>query len=98
MQRKNVGEVDLRPPTYGSARKIYRADGLADIVTAQIARLRGRGAQRWLFRGANGNPPHQNTVGYRWRKTRRDAGHPTIKLHDLGHFYASGLMRRGAMW
>jgi integrase len=52
-------------------------------------------AQRWLFRGENGNPPHQDTVGYWWRKTRRDAGHPTIKLHDLRHFYASGLIAAG---
>jgi integrase len=95
VQRKNGGEVDLRPPKYGSERTIYLADGLADIVTAHIARLRGRGAQRWLFRGENGNPPHQNTVGYWWRKTRRDAGHPTTKLHDLRHFYASGLIAAG---
>lgn len=53
-----------RPPKYGSERTIYLADGLADIVAAHIVRLRGRGAQRWLFRGENGNPPHQNTVGY----------------------------------
>jgi integrase len=40
-------------------------------------------------------PPHQNTVGYWWRKTRASAGHPTVKLHDLRHFYASGLTAAG---
>ncbi|MHA7125125.1 tyrosine-type recombinase/integrase [Janibacter indicus] len=40
-------------------------------------------------------PPHQNTVGYWWRKTLRDAGLSGIKLHDLRHFYASGLIAAG---
>jgi integrase len=34
---------------------------------------------------------HQNTVGYWWRKTLRDAGLSGIKL-DLRHFFASGLI------
>ena len=43
-------------------------------------------------------PPHQNTVGYWWRKTLRDAGLSGIKLHDLRHFYTSGLIAAGATW
>ena len=49
----------------------------------------------WLFVGAGENPPHQNTVGYWWRKTLRDAGLFGIKLHDLRHFCASGLIAQG---
>jgi integrase len=49
----------------------------------------------WLFVGAGDGPPHQNTVGYWWRKTLRDAGLPGLKLHDLRHFYASGLIAEG---
>ena len=45
----------------------------------------------WIFVGTDG-PPHQSTVGYWWRKTLRDAGCKDIKLHDLRHFYASGLV------
>ena len=41
------------------------------------------------------NPPHQNTVGCWWRKTRTAPGSPTVKLHDLRHFYASGLIAAG---
>jgi integrase len=37
----------------------------------------------------------QNTVGYWWRKTLREAGLSGIKLHDLRHFYASGLIAAG---
>jgi integrase len=85
----------VRAPKYGSERTIYLADALVEIVTAHVACLPGHEANRWLFPGENGNPPHQNSVGYWWRKTRRDGGHPTIKLHDLRHFYASGLIAAG---
>jgi integrase len=91
VQRKSGGEVDLRPPKYGSERTVYLADALGDLLAAHVERL----PERWLFRGENGNPPHQNTVGYWWRKTRRDAGLPAVKLHDLRHFYASGLIAAG---
>jgi integrase len=37
-------------------------------------------------------PPHQNTVGFWWRKARATAGCGAVKLHDLRHFYASGLI------
>lgn len=40
-------------------------------------------------------PPHQNTVGHRWRRTLRRAGVEAVRLHDLRHFYASGLIASG---
>ena len=44
----------------------------------------------WLFVGANDGPPHQNTVGYWWRKTLRDAGlSRASSLHDFRHFSAT---------
>lgn len=45
--------------------------------------------------GQGDNPPHQNTVGYWWRKTKRDACIDGIRLHDLRHFFASGLIAAG---
>jgi integrase len=95
VQRATKAEVEIRAPKYGSERVVYLADGLVTIVRAHIARMPGEGANRWLFRGQNGNPPHQNTVGYWWRKARRDASSPALKLHDLRHFYASGLIAAG---
>jgi len=40
-------------------------------------------------------PPHQNTVGHRWRGTLTRAGLAGVKLHDLRHFYVSGLIAQG---
>jgi len=49
----------------------------------------------WLFAGAEDMPPHQNTVGYRWRTTVSRAAVPKMRLHDLRHFFASGLIAAG---
>ena len=54
------------------------------------------GKDRWLFAGEGDDPPHQNTVGYWWRKALRDAELSGIKLHDLRHFYASVSSQPGA--
>lgn len=39
-------------------------------------------------------PPHQNTVGHRWRTTLKRAGVEGVRLHDL-RFFASGLIASG---
>ena len=55
----------------------------------------GRAPDRWLFQGEPGDPPHQNTVGYWWRKAKTAAGISGVRRHDLRHFYASGLIAAG---
>lgn len=92
VQRAGAGEVEIRLPKYGSERDIPLPDELLTILSRHVD-LGHRGA--WLFAGAADNPPHQNTVGYWWRKTLRDAGTSDIRLHDLRHFYASGLIAAG---
>ena len=60
----------------------------AAVVTAS-----SREPDRWLFDEA-GRPWHDNLVDYRWRSTRTDAV-LTHKLHDLRHYFASGLIAAG---
>jgi integrase len=95
VQRVTGGTVDVRAPKYGSERTIYLADTLVDLLAQHVATFGTNGPQQWLFAGEGDDPPHQNTVGYWWRKTLRDAGLTGIKLHDLRHFYASGLIAAG---
>jgi len=91
VQRTGRGAVEIRPPKYGSERTVYLADGLVEILARHVAEHRpGSDPQRWMFTGEGDNPPHQDTVGYWWRKTRTEAGAEGLKLHDLRHFYASG--------
>jgi integrase len=89
--------VEIRPPKYGSERTIYLADGLVKILSRHIELYRpgDDDPSRWIFPGEGGNPWHQNTVGHRWRTTKDAAGVTGVKLHDLRHFFASGLIAKG---
>lgn len=56
----------------------------------------GDDPDRWLFPGARDDslPAHAATVARWWRKVR-DAIGIDNRLHDLRHFYASGLIAAG---
>lgn len=95
VQRVNGGAIDVRAPKYGSERVVYLADSLVNVLAEHIAAHGTTGEARLLFAGEGDDAPHQNTVGYWWRKTLRDASLSGIKLHDLRHFYASGLIAAG---
>lgn len=93
VQRGGRGAVEIRPPKYGSERTVFLADGLLEVLSRHVGA--GGDPQRWVFDGEGGNPPHQNTVGYWWRKTCQAAGVTGLKLHDMRHYYASGLIAQG---
>lgn len=96
VQRANGGALKTRAPKYGSERTIPAPQGLLDLLAKYIAMWRpGTDADRCLFPGESNNPWHQNSVGYRWRKTKTVAAQPDWHLHDLRHFYASGLIYAG---
>ena len=71
MQRGTGGAVEIRLPKYGSERTIPMPEELAVILLARHAELDH--LNDWMFSGAEENPPHQNTVGARWRATLKRA-------------------------
>jgi len=86
--------VVVRPPKYESERTIYLPDELIAILSEHVRQHTPTGMpDRWLF-DERGKPWHDNLVDYRWRPTRADAG-LTHKLHDLRHYFASGLIAAG---
>jgi integrase len=86
--------VVIRPPKYESERTIYLPDELIAILSEHVRQHTLDGEPtRWLF-DAGGRPWHDNLVDYRWRSTRTDAG-LAHKLHDLRHYFASGLIAAG---
>jgi integrase len=96
VQRAGGGLVEIRAPKYGSERMVYLADGLVTLLAQHVEQHRpGADPGRWLFEGTPGQPPHQNTVGYFWRKACKAVGIAGLSLHDLRHFYASGLIADG---
>jgi integrase len=90
VQRADGGAVEIRPPKYHSERTVFLPDDLLTLLGQHVA-----GRELWLFTGQGDCPPHQNTVGYRWRKTCERAKVAGFTLHDLRHFYASGLIAAG---
>jgi integrase len=86
------GAVEIRLPKYNSERTIHVADALLEMLAEHVALGL---AYNWLFAEVEDVPPHQNTVGHRWRSTLKRAGVTNVRLHDLRHFYASGLIASG---
>jgi integrase len=93
VQRAPGGAVEIRPPKYGSERVVFLAPTLVEMLAAHVTAHCPDGG--WSFTGEAGQPPHQNTVGHRWRTATVAADVPGLRLHDLRHFYASGLIAAG---
>ena len=91
----------MQLPKFGSEGVVMLPDQVLQMLAAYIGEFRpGTDPTRWLFissRLGPETPPHQNTVGNWWRQTLKVAGHPGIRLHDLRHYFASGLIAAGAM-
>ncbi|MDZ7883591.1 MAG: site-specific integrase [Mycobacterium sp.] len=91
----NGGGVDIRPPKFGSERTVYVPADLVDILAEHVRLyIPGDDGERWMFPGRNGDPLHQNSAGHLWRKVCTTAN-VSFHLHDLRHFYASGLIAAG---
>jgi integrase len=97
VQRRGGGQIEVRLPKYDRTRRVPISNQLLDIVGQHLDRrdLTMKAPEAFLFAGPAGDPPHQNTVGYRWRRTSLAAGVEGLTLHDLRHFYASGLIHDG---
>ena len=95
VQRANGGEVEIRPPKFGSERTLYAPDRLIAMLSEHIRLYRpGDEPNRWMFPGEKDQPLHQNSVGYWWRRARADLENQ-YRLHDLRHYFASGLINAG---
>jgi integrase len=97
VQWTDDGQMEIRAPKYGSERIVYIPDGLVTLLSEHVRLYRrGDDADRWLFPGSRDAtvPAHAATVA-RWWRTIRDGLGIDYRLHDLRHFYASGLIRAG---
>jgi integrase len=91
------GPMEIRSPKYGSERTVYVPEELVTILAEHVRLYRpGDDPERWLFPGARneGRPADDATVARWWRKVRDKVG-IAHRLHDLRHFYASGLIAAG---
>jgi integrase len=93
--QRDGNDYAVRPPKYGSERVVYLPDELVTILGEHVAtHLDDADPTRWLFT-VNNEPMYDNAITWRWRATRNAAGLAHVRLHDLRHFYASGLIAAG---
>jgi integrase len=86
------GGIDIRPPKFGSERIVFVPDGVVQMLSEHVRlHVPGDDPDRWMFTDRRGVPLHQNSAGHQWSRTRAKAG-LKFRLHDLRHFYASGLI------
>lgn len=97
VQWTDDGRMEIRGPKYGSERTIFAPEGLVTILAEHVRLYRGSDEpDRWLFPSSRDEalPAHAATVGRWWRIVRQKVN-IDYRLHDLRHFYASGLIAAG---
>lgn len=95
VQGATRAQVELVPPKNGSERVVAIPKALVELLSAHV-RIRGlEGADAALFRDVDRHLLNRNSAGHLWRGVRTAAGLPQYTLHDLRHFYASGLIAAG---
>jgi integrase len=95
IQRQIQGQVNATTvevsPKYESARTVHLPDDLVRVLAAQLEKCPPMGEEGWLF-SLNGYVYNRNSAGNQWRSLRAKVGMDAFTLHDLRHFFASGLM------
>ena len=89
--RQADGGSEFEPPKHGSSRVVYLPQQLLDLVDDHVENWGVRGADRWLF-STSANGPGRGYLEPQWRALKKKAGLDDLRLHDLRHFYASGLI------
>lgn len=82
------------PPKTGSERVVYIPQDLATLLSEHVATHGTQGPDAWLF-GDVETRFNRNSSGHLWRGVRTACGLEDFTLHDLRHFYASGLIAAG---
>jgi integrase len=95
IQGSTAETTTIEPPKYGSERTIHVPRELLTMISSHIEKFAPRGDERWIFWNPNGDERglwNRNSASQAWRTTRRQVGLDAYTLHDLRHFYASGLI------
>ncbi|MFZ2012960.1 MAG: site-specific integrase [Nocardioides sp.] len=98
VERQIQGQVNGRAsatsPKYESARIIYLPDDLVTMLSRHLEQIELFGEDGYLF-SLRGYVYNRNSAGNQWRRLRAKVGMDEFTLHDLRHFYASGLIAAG---
>ncbi|MDO5618761.1 tyrosine-type recombinase/integrase [Kocuria sp.] len=92
--RKAGGGLELCPPKAHSERDVYLPDDLLNMLSQHIGQG-VHGVEGFLFATASGGLMGGSSADYRWNQARKQVGGEPCRIHDLRHFYASGLIAAG---
>ncbi|WP_422933991.1 tyrosine-type recombinase/integrase [Sinomonas sp. P47F7] len=81
-------------PKHWSEHVVYVADELLQLLARHAEAVGTFGDEGWLFT-LGGHLLNRNVAGNQWRNAREASGLGEFTLHDLRHFYASGLIAAG---
>lgn len=94
IQGNTKASAEVVPPKHGSERAVYVADELLQILARHVETVGVFGKEQWLF-GTGGTYFNRNSAGDHWRQVRESSALGEFTLHDLRHFFASGLIADG---
>lgn len=94
VQGQTIANTKIVAPKNGSERVIYVPEALINILAFHVKEIGVWGPEQWLF-GTDGHSWHRMIAGHHWRALREATGATEFTLHDLRHFYASGLIAAG---
>lgn len=95
VQGKNKADTRLAAPKAGSERVVFVPAELMDLLALYVRQVGTYGPEQWLFQ-TGGALWHRGIAGHHFRQARkRVEGMEDFTLHDLRHFYASGLIAAG---
>lgn len=95
VQGTSAANTKVVPPKYESERTIHIPEGLAQMLAEHVRVCGTHGAERWLFADEWGRRVNRTWSGHQWRRVRERTGLEAFTLHDLRHFYVSGLIASG---
>lgn len=94
IQGNTKAAAEAVPPKHDSGRVVYVAEELVQVLAVHVETIGVFGDEKWLS-GYGGSYFNRNSAADRWRQVREASGVGEVTLHDLRHFYASGLIADG---
>lgn len=83
-------------PKYGSERTVHVPEALTTMLARHLEKYGTRGDEQWLLSSEGGNRWVVDSAGHQWRRARAKVeGMDGFTLHDLRHYFASGLIADG---
>lgn len=94
IQHPRRKKPEIIPPKRGSKRTVPVPEDLIVMLSEHVKNVGVSGKEQWLFPGKHGPLSPSSAYAY-WVKFAERARVEGVTLHDLRHFFASGLIAAG---